>query len=189
TRRGVPKDLLVEIGAEEIPASFIAPAAEELRRLVLQGLAASRLAHGESHVFSTPRRLALLIKSVAEASEDVSREVVGPSAKAAFDAQGNPTQAAEKFAAGLKGSVRELSRIQTPRGEYVAAQIVDKGRPAQSILPEVLSAAIHRLSFKKSMRWGDVEQTFARPVHWIVALFGEEVLPVAFGDVRSGRIT
>jgi len=185
----VPKDLLVEIGAEEIPASFISPAAEDLRRLVLEGLAASRLTHGESRAFSTPRRLALWIKSVAEASEDVSREVVGPSAKAAFDAQGKPTQAAEKFAAGLKVPVRGLKRVQTPRGEYVAAQVTEQGRPAQSTLPEVLGMAIHGMGFKKSMRWGDVEQSFARPVHWIVALFGEEVLPVVFGDVRSGRTT
>jgi glycyl-tRNA synthetase beta chain len=181
--------LLLEIGAEEMPASFIAPAAQDLQRLLLERLAGVRLSHGESRAFSTPRRLAVWIKSVAEASEDLSRQVVGPSAKAAFDSQGKPTQAAEKFAAGLKIPTRQLRRVQTPKGEYVAAQVEEKGRSAQSLLPEVLSASIHGLSFKKSMRWGNVEQTFARPVHWIVALFGEEVLPVAFGDVRSGRIT
>ncbi len=185
----MPKDLLLEIGAEEIPASFIAPAVEDLRRVIIDRLASCRLAHGEARTFGTPRRLAVWVKSIAEASENVSKEVVGPSTKAAFDRDGKPTQAAERFAAGLKISVQKLRRVQTGRGEYVAAQVEEKGRPAQSIVPELLTEAIHGLSFKKSMRWGDVEQSFARPVHWIVALFGEEVLPVIFGDVRSDRVT
>ncbi len=109
--------------------------------------------------------------------------------KIAFDQQGKPTQAAEKFASGIKVPLAALRRVQTPKGQYVAARVEEKGRSARSVLPEILSSSLHGVGFRKSMRWSDIEQTFARPVHWIVALLGEEVLPLIFGDVRSGRTT
>ena len=183
------EDLLLEVGAEELPASFVAPALEDLQRLVTEKVAAARLAHGEVRTYGTPRRLALLIKGVAAGSPDAARQVQGPSVKAAFGADGKPTQAAEKFAAGQGLTVDKLSRVSTPKGEYLAAQVTDKGRPASQLLPEILQAAVHGIAFKKSMRWGDVEQSFGRPVHWIVALLGREVLPVVFADVKSGRVT
>ena len=182
-------DLLVEIGTEELPAGFILPALEDMRGRITEGLRGARLAHGEVRTFGTPRRLAVQIQGVAEASADRSSEVVGPSAKAAFDREGKPTQAAERFALGLKVGLESLRRVQTPKGEYVAASVEEKGRPALALLPEILTGAVHGIVFKKSMRWGDVEQNFARPVHWLVALLGEEVLPLVFGDVRSGRQT
>ncbi len=182
-------DLLLEIGTEELPAGFILPALEDLRGRIAEGLRGARLAHGEVRTFGTPRRLAVQIQGVAEASSDRSSEVVGPSAKAAYDREGKPTQAAERFALGLKVPLDRLRRVQTPKGEYVAASVEEKGRPALALLPEILTSAVHGIGFKKSMRWGDVEQNFARPVHWLVALLGEEVLPLVFGDVRSGRQT
>lgn len=185
----MPSDLLLEIGAEEIPASFIGPALEDLRRTFTERAEAARLKHGEIRTYGTPRRLALWVKDVAARSEDVTREQTGPSVKAAFDASGKPTRAAEKFAESLGLSVDKLSRVTTPKGEYLAAKVEEKGRPAQELLREVLEAAVHGINFRKSMRWGDVELSFARPVHWIVALLGEEVIPVVFGDVRSGRVT
>src|SRR5579871_5541386 len=124
------EDLLLEVGAEELPASFVAPALEDLQRLVTEKVAAARLAH---------------------------REVQGPSVKAAFGADGKPTQAAEKFAAGQGLTVDKLSRVTTPKGEYLTAQVTEKGRPASQLLPEILQAAVHGIAFKKSMRWGDVE--------------------------------
>ncbi len=182
-------DLLLEIGAEEIPASFIGPALEDLSRIVTERCAEANLSHGEVRTFGTPRRLALYVRAVADKGEDVKKEVLGPPAKAAFDEDGKPTRAAERFAEGHKLRVDQLARVQTPKGEYLAARVEEKGRPAADILKEVLHAAVHGINFKKSMRWGDVELAFARPVHWIVALLGPEVLPVVFGDVRSGRIT
>jgi glycyl-tRNA synthetase beta chain len=185
----VASDLLLEIGTEEMPAGFILPALEDLRRAIAGRLEAVRLAHGEVRSYGTPRRLAIKIKDVADFSADLSREVVGPSAKAAFDRDGKATQAAEKFASGLKVPLQALRRVQTPKGEYVSAVVEERGRPAGAILPEILSSSAHGIGFRKSMRWGDVEQTFARPVHWLVALLGEEVLPLVFGDVKSGRTT
>lgn len=182
-------DLLLELGTEELPASFIVPALEELSRSFTEKAAALRLPHGEITTFGTPRRLAWLVRGVADSSESLSRTVLGPSVKVAFDANGKPTKPAEKFAEGQGTTAAELERVTTPKGEYVAARVVDSGRQAAPLLAELLSQLVHAIPFKKSMRWGDVEQAFARPLHWIVALLGGEVLPVVFGDVRSGRRT
>src|SRR5215218_6634377 len=188
-RLPVARDLLLEIGAEEIPASFITPALEDLVRIITTRLVDVRLSHGAVRTFGTPRRLAVLVQGVADASEDVTREVLGPSAKAAFDKDGKPTKAAERFAESVKLPVDALTRASTPKGEYLAAKVEEKGRAAAQLLPEVLHAAVHGINFRKSMRWGDVETAFARPVQWIVALLGGDVLPVIFGDVKSGRST
>ncbi len=183
------RDLLLEVGAEEIPASFIAPALEDLRRVLSERMAEARLKHGPVRTFGTPRRLAVWVRDVADAGEDAVKEVLGPSAKAAFDAQGKPTKAAEKFAEGLKLTVDKLGRSQTAKGEYLSARVEEKGRPAADILQDALHTAVHSINFRKSMRWGDVDQAFARPVQWLVALLGGDVLPVVFGDVKSGRTT
>jgi glycyl-tRNA synthetase beta chain len=181
--------LLLEVGAEEIPASFIVPALEDLRRVITERMAEARLKHGEVRTFGTPRRLAVLVRGVAEAGEDVTREQLGPSAKAAFDKDGKPTKAAEKFAESLKLTVDQLGRTQTAKGEYLSAKVEEKGRRAEDILPEVLHTAVHGINFRKSMRWGDVDLAFARPVQWLVALLGDQVLPLVLGDVKSGRTT
>nr|WP_217442830.1 glycine--tRNA ligase subunit beta [Myxococcus sp. CA033] len=181
--------MLLEIGAEEIPASFIGPALEDLRRLLTERMAEARLKHGEVSVYGTPRRLAVLVRDVADSGEDVVKEVLGPSAKAAFDAEGKPTKAAEKFAESLKLSVDKLGRSQTAKGEYLSARVEEKGRPAADTLKDALHVAVHSINFRKSMRWGDVEASFARPVQWLVALLGGDVIPVVFGDVKSGRTT
>jgi glycyl-tRNA synthetase beta chain len=185
----VASDLLLEIGAEEIPASFIVPALEDLKRIITERAAEARLKHGEVRTYGTPRRLAVWVKDVTERGEDITREVLGPSAKAAFDKDGKPTKAAEKFAESQKVSVDALLRVQTPKGEYLGAKVEEKGRPAADILKDVLHTAVHGINFRKTMRWGDVDQAFARPVQWVVALLGGEVLPVVLGDVKSGRTT
>lgn len=182
-------DLLLEIGAEEIPASFILPALEDLKRIITERAADARLKHGEVRTYGTPRRLAVWVKDVAEKGEDITREVLGPSAKAAFDKDGKPTKAAEKFAESQKVTVDALLRLQTPKGEYLGAKVEEKGRPAADIFKDILHAAVHGINFRKTMRWGDVDQAFARPVQWLVALLGGEVVPVVLGDVKSGRTT
>jgi glycyl-tRNA synthetase beta chain len=185
----VTRDLLIELGAEEIPAAFVAPALEDMARVFTEKCAAARLAHGEVLRFGTPRRLALLVRDVAEESQSLTRTVQGPSAKVAFDASGAPTQAAERFAAGQGKTAADLERVSTPKGEYVSVRVTELGKPAAPALAEVLHAVVRGIGFKKSMRWGDVEPAFARPLHWIVALFGAELIPVVFGDVRSDRRT
>jgi glycyl-tRNA synthetase beta chain len=185
----VAKDLLLELGCEELPASFIEPALADLRKVFTERATAARLGYGEVRTFGTPRRLAIWVKAVEEHGTDETREVLGPSAKAAYDAEGKPSRAALKFAEGQGVAVDALFKVQSPKGEYLAAKVFEKGKPAPEILKDVLHTAVRSLSFPKSMRWGDVDQAFARPLHWIVALFGEEVLPVTYADVRSGRVT
>ncbi len=182
-------DLLFELGSEELPARFVVPALADLEKLFREGCQAQRIKHGEVKVFGTPRRLALLVSQVAEKTDDVVKEVQGPSVKAAFEADGKPKVPATKFAESVKLPVEKLKRVQTPKGEYLAADVEEKGRRVIELLPEVLAACIKKLPFPKSMRWGDVEQAFGRPLQWIVALFGSEVVPVIFSDVKSGRQT
>lgn len=183
------EDLLLEIGTEELPASFVVPALEDLQRSLKERLAAARLTHGPMRPSGTPRRLAVLVEGVAERSPDLRRQVLGPPVKAAFAADGTPTRAAEKFAEGHRRSVAQLERVQSPKGEYLAVDVDEVGKPASELLPQALFEVVHGLTFRKSMRWGEVEQSFARPVQWLVALHGTSVLPLVFGDVRSGRET
>ena len=183
------EDLLFEIGTEELPAGAVEPGVDQLRTLVLSGLEQARLAHGAARTFATPRRLALLVEGVADRSPDATRQALGPSVKAAFGADGTPTRAATKFAEAQGVAVSALRRVQTPKGEYLAVEVTEAGRPASALLPGVLGAAVHAIQFRKSMRWSDVEQTFARPVQWLLALYGQEVIPVVFADVKSGRMT
>ncbi|HEY3585834.1 MAG TPA: glycine--tRNA ligase subunit beta, partial [Myxococcaceae bacterium] len=183
------EDLLFEIGTEELPAGAVEPAVDQLRALVLSGFEGVRLTHGTVRSFATPRRLAVLVEGVADRSPDATRQTMGPSVKAAFGPDGAPTRAATKFAEAQGVAVSALRRVQTPKGEYLAVEVTEAGRPASALLPGILGAAVHGIQFKKSMRWGDVEQTFARPVQWLLALYGQEVVPVVFADVKSGRMT
>ena len=185
----MPADLLLELGSEELPASFIAPALEQLASAITAGLTGARLAHGAVQRFATPRRLAVLVEGVADAGEDVRKEVTGPPVRVAFAADGQPTLPAQKFAASVGLPVAELRRVTTPKGEYLAATVEERGKRALEVLPPVLDQAVRAIRFPKSMRWGDGELTWARPLHWIVALLGGEVLPVVYGDVKSGRHT
>jgi glycyl-tRNA synthetase beta chain len=181
------RDVLLEVGCEELPASFLTPALADLERLALEGLAEARLSHAGIRAIGTPRRLALLVEGVAERQEDRVREVTGPAVKVAYDAAGSPTNAAKGFAKGAGVAVETLERVATPKGEYLLARVQDVGRPAAEVLPAILGAAVLALRFPKTMHWNGAGR-FARPVRWLAALFGEEVLPVeAFGIVAGRR--
>ena len=182
-------ELLFELGAEELPARFVVPALDDLEKTFTEQCAALNIKHGKVRRFGTPRRLALLVSDVAEKTDDVMKEVKGPSVKAAFGADGKPTEPALKFAASVKLSVDQLKKISTPKGEYLVANVEEKGRRTFELLSEVLNACSRKINFAKQMRWGDVEQSFGRPLQWIVALLGTEVVPVTYSDVKSGRVT
>ncbi|GAB4260735.1 MAG: glycine--tRNA ligase subunit beta [Deferrisomatales bacterium] len=182
-------DLLVEIGTEEIPAGFLPPALEQLAEMAREGLERSRIAFGPVKTLGTPRRLVLWVQEVAERQPDAAEERIGPSATVAFDAQGNPTKAAQGFARSAGVPVSELIRVETEKGPYVAVRRRVPGRPTAQVLADLLPQWLGRLHFPKTMRWGTGEATFVRPVHWIVALLGGEVIPVTFAGVSSGRST
>jgi glycyl-tRNA synthetase beta chain len=184
--------LLLEIGAEELPSSFVDAALAALPKIVADQLANVRLSHGEVRALGTPRRLAVVVHDVATHQLDLDEEVIGPPEAAAFK-DGKPTKAAEAFAAKLGATVESLSIIdkqagpKQKAGRYVVGRRVEKGRPAMELLGAALASTCAAIPFRKSMRWADLDATFGRPVQWLVALFGEEVIPVSFAGVRSGR--
>lgn len=183
------RDLLVELGTEEIPARMLDPGVAELRGCVEQALDAAGLPAAGGRAFHSPRRLAVLLTGIPERQPDGEDIAYGPAVRAAFDADGNPTKAAQGFARSQGVDAAALERIVGPKGEVVAVRKAVVGRPAREVLAEILPAALARVAFPKSMRWADGIGPFARPVHWIVALFGDEVVPFAFCGVPSGRTT
>jgi glycyl-tRNA synthetase beta chain len=183
------KELLLEIGAEEIPAGFVPQALIDLERIAQRELEASRVDFEGIRTFGTPRRLVLVIEAVSEKQRDEESKKIGPSKQAAFDAKGNPTKAAIGFAKGQSVPVESLTLVQTEKGEYVCAVRKEQGKPTVELLAAFLPKWILSIPFQKSMRWADVPIRFARPIHWIVALFGGEVVPFEVGNIRSGNST
>jgi glycyl-tRNA synthetase beta chain len=183
------KELLLEIGTEEIPAGFIPQALSDLEASAIKELEGNRIDFQGVKTFGTPRRLVLFIESVLEKQKDIEMKKVGPSKQAAFDSKGNPTQAAIGFAKSQSVPVESLKLIQTEKGEYVCALKEEPGKPAADLFPSLLSKLILSIPFQKSMRWAEVPIRFARPIHWILALFGGEVIPFEVGNVRSGNLT
>lgn len=183
------QDLLFEIGTEEIPARFMPPALEQLKSLAETGLALRRLNYQRLLVLGTPRRLTLMVEKLAERQTDITEEVKGPAVKTAFDPAGKPTKAAEGFARGQGVRVEDLQAKETAGGSYVFALKSQVGRPVREVLPGFLEYLVNSLSFPKPMRWGYLEMRFARPIRWLVALYGEEEVKIEIGGVASGRTT
>ena len=183
------KELLLEIGTEEIPAGFIPQALMDLGSLAKKELEASRIDFNGIKTLGTPRRLVLVIESVSEKQRDEETKKIGPSKQSAFDEKGNPTKAAIGFAKSQSVPVESLTMIQTEKGEYVCAVKKVAGRPTSETLSTLLPKWILSIPFQKSMRWADVPIRFARPIHWILALFGGKVVPFGVGNIRSGNMT
>ncbi|HYQ27089.1 MAG TPA: glycine--tRNA ligase subunit beta [Polyangiaceae bacterium] len=182
-------DLLLEIGVEELPATFVAQAVEALPGLLESRLRELRLSHGAVRALGTPRRLALIVQGVASAQPDLDEEALGPPARVAFDADGKPTKAAQSFATKIGVPLDALFKKSTDKGDYVAGRRVEKGAPAASLLPALLSEVCGKIPFRKSMRWSDGDTAFGRPVRWLIALLGDAELGFEFAGVRSGRIS
>ncbi|MBM3319369.1 MAG: glycine--tRNA ligase subunit beta [Candidatus Eisenbacteria bacterium] len=181
------RDLLIEIGAEEIPASYVPPACEALAEALPARLREMRLAHGRVDSFATPRRLALRIADLDSLQPDAEREVTGPPKKIAFDADGKPTKAALGFAKTQGIPIEALRIAATEKGEYLAATVVDRGKPVAELLGPLVREVVATLPFPRTMRWEPSGFLFARPIQWIVALFGDEVIPLSIAGVTSGR--
>ncbi|MDI6853540.1 MAG: glycine--tRNA ligase subunit beta [Deltaproteobacteria bacterium] len=183
------RELLLEIGTEEIPARFIPPVLEEMAAALRKRLEQERIAVKEIVTWGTPRRLALVAAEVAESQAEVSQEILGPPKAVAFDQYGQPTAAAQGFAKAQGVTVGDLVEVETPRGVYLGIRKQTSGRPTKERLVEILPEFILGLNFPKSMRWGALETTFARPIHWILARFGGEVVSFPLADVASGGFT
>jgi glycyl-tRNA synthetase beta chain len=179
------KELLLEIGTEELPAGYVAPALRDLKTSAEERLKEARIRFSEAETLGTPRRLVLQVSGVAERQEELVQELQGPAKAVAFDEKGRPTKAAVGFAQGRGVSVEELRVKQTPRGEYVFARVVTPGKPSAEILSAMLPDVIRALSFPKSMRWGTGEIRFARPIRWLLALLGTQVLSFSLEGIQS----
>ena len=182
-------NLLLEIGSEEIPAGYIAPALNALSSALMQKLTDARIDHGSAEVYATPRRLAVKVADVADKQKSIQSEVVGPPAKVGFDEQGNPTTAALKFAEKVGVPVKKLVVKETPRGAYLAAVMRQRGVATRTLLKDILPQVILSIPFPKKMRWADLDIEFARPIHTILALLGNKVIRFKLGNITSNRYT
>ena len=184
------KEFLLEIGTEEIPSRFINPALERMRELFMALLASGRVAsRGDVKVYGSPRRLVLYVPEMDERQADISKEVTGPPRKIAFDAEGNPTKAATVFAVKNGVPVDALAIKTTDKGEYVFARIDEKGGDTAEWLKQALPAFILSIPFQKTMRWMDKDIRFARPIHWLLALWGGAVVDFELGGIKSGSLS
>lgn len=182
-------ELLYEIGVEELPSGYIHPAAESLKEGVLSRLSSLGVTFGDVAVYATPRRLALCIKDLPDTRPQRSVKHYGPPAKAAFDSNGALTRAGAGFAKS-KGVDPSLLKVEkTEKGDYLCVEIQEGGEPLRDILAETLSQVTLSLSFPKSMTWGDGDVRFARPIRWIVAVFGGQTVDAKIGGINAGAVT
>ena len=182
-------DLILEIGTEEIPAAFVPRALGLLEGFMRKGLTGAHIGFGEIRTLGTPRRLTLIVTGLALRQEDARVEVKGPSTKAAFDAEGKPTGALLGFARSQGVDIEGLKTVKTDKGEYLYAVKDVKGKDTAEILPGLLKEAVSQDMFAKSMRWNNYETAFARPVHWILAVYGGSPVEFEWGHIKSSNLT
>ncbi len=182
------KQLLLEIGVEELPAGFIEPALAQLIQLLTKRLSTERIDYSEVEGYSTPRRLAVIIRKIAEKQNDLAEEVKGPAKSIAYK-DGKPTKAALGFARAQGVSAEELVVKKLGDAEYVFANRFVVGEPTKSVLERILPSLITAVSFPKNMRWGNLELRYARPLRWIAALLDDQIIEFSVENIKSGRIT
>jgi len=183
------RDLVFEIGTEELPSAPLYGAIEQLTVSVPKALDAARLEYDSITVTGSPRRLVISVAGLSEGQADATYTHKGPAARAAFDETGAPTKAAIGFARGKGIDVSELTVVDDDNGSYVYATVEVKGVSAGEVLPQLLGKLVESIDWPKSQRWGSGDARFSRPVRWLLALFGAEVVPVEFAGLIAGRVT
>ncbi|WP_203361720.1 glycine--tRNA ligase subunit beta [Bacillus sp. REN10] len=182
------RELLLEIGLEEMPARFVTESMNQLGQKVEAFLSEQNIAHGDIQLFSTPRRLAVIVKDVAEAQPDMEEEAKGPAKKIALSEDGEWSKAAIGFTRGQGMSVEDIYFKEIKGVEYAHVNKFVKGKPAKELLPE-LREVITSLHFGKNMRWADNDLRYIRPIKWMIALFGQEVIPFSITNVSTSNHT
>jgi glycyl-tRNA synthetase beta chain len=183
------RDFLIEIGTEELPPKALRPLEQAFVAAVTAGLGKAGLGHGAVAGFATPRRLAVLVKRLAAQQPAQHLRRRGPPLNAAFDADGAPTRAAVAFAESCGASVGALERIEEPKGTFLYFVGTRAGEPAIKLLPGVVQAALDQLPIPRRMHWGAGDALFVRPVHWVVMLYGKDIVPATLLDTPAGRHT
>jgi glycyl-tRNA synthetase beta chain len=181
--------LLLEIGTEEIPAGFLPGAIQSLKENAATILSEHYIAFSEIKAYATPRRLVLIVNGLPEQQESRVREVFGPPKRVAFDEGGNPTEAAVRFASSQGVKVEDLVIKKKDKGEYIAAMIEEKGLSVKDLLSDVLKRIVFLIRFPKTMRWGNGSMRFARPIHWLLAMFGRDVIHFEIDGIKSSNMT
>ena len=186
----MPAEFLLEIGTEEIPSGYFEQALSEWIRITKTYLREYRIGYsGEIFTYCTPRRIVFVAEALNEKQEDIIQEVTGPPKQAAFDQNGSPTRAASGFTKKYDVSMDDLQIVETPKGEYLYLKREIPGRPTIEILSEILPRLISEVPWPKSMRWGDIGFPFVRPIHWVLSLFGGNVVPFEIAGIKSGNRT
>jgi len=182
-------ELLLEIGVEELPYQFILPALISLKESADRLFKEQRLAFQSIRTMGTPRRLMIVVDGLAVRQTSMTKEAMGPSKVVAYDQAGHPTKAAIGFAAGQGVAVQDLQIRQTPKGEYLFAVKREEGCSASTVLVDTLPKLVSGLAFPKAMKWNEAGVRFARPVRWVVALYGGVVLPIEVAGIKAGNQT
>lgn len=183
------QDYLLEIGVEEMPARFLEPALAELKNNAAALFNEQRLSYKNLAVYGTPRRITLYVEGLAVHQQSLEMEVKGPAVKVAYKPDGSPTRAAEGFARSQGVTVADLTQKPVGHVDYVFALKREPGRPAMDVLPQAGVSLISGLHFPKPMRWGNLDVRFARPIRWIVSLFGPDIVEFEFAGLKTGRTT
>ena len=183
------RNLLIEIGTEELPPKALKRLSNAFTQGIESGLMKAELAHGRIASYASPRRLAVLIEDLVTTQADKEVERRGPAVKAAFDEDGNPTRAAIGFAKSCGTEVDQLETVETDKGAWLSFSSRQQGQATSSLIPEIVSESLDQLPIPKRMRWGSLKAEFVRPVHWLVLLFGDEVIDTEILSVKSGRET
>ena len=183
------RDLLIEIGTEELPPKALRRLSLAFADEMAKGLDGASIEPEKIRVYATPRRLALLLKALPTAQSDRETTRRGPAVAAAFDDEGCATQAAIGFAKSCGVEVEELDQLETKKGSWLSFRAIEKGQPTTALIPDLVSRALAALPIPKRMRWGDRDDEFVRPVHWVVLLFGDEVIDATILGIKAGRST
>jgi len=183
------QDFLFEIGTEELPPLKIQGLAEALEAGILQGLKTQNLSYASSKIYATPRRLAVLIKNLIIKQPDNLLKLKGPSVHIAFDQDGKPSLAAQKFAQTCQVNIDQLERISDNKGEFLFCQVKQIGKNTQELLPEIITSSLKKLPINRPMRWGSNEATFVRPAHWILMLFGKQIIDAQILGIKTANQT
>jgi len=183
------KNLLFEIGTEELPSSCLIEGIRSLKTLLEERLTGSRISFDQISTYGTPRRLVAFVKDLGQLQQTQEKTIMGPPKKIAFDSSGKPTGAALGFAKSLNVDVKDLQPVETERGIYLSMKVVEEGRQTEIILPEVLKDVITSMTFNKQMIWGDYSIRFARPIRWIAAIYGKETINFSIENLTSSNKT
>ena len=183
------KKLIFEIGTEELPSSCLNEGIDSLKNVLTDKFLKNRLEFEKIETFGTPRRLIAIVHGLKDMQDSIEKLVLGPPERISFDASGKPNQAAIGFARGIGIGVEELEKISTDKGVYVGKKIFEKGRKTSQILPGILTQSIFSITFSKQMTWADWGIKFARPIRWILAAYGEEILNIEIESIKSNNLT